>query len=111
MAEQADAVRAAGCAQIEHAGVVADKKLRLGQQRNDFLQGGLDQRDQGTAASGALRDGVSHGLFGCAAEQETAATVALQQRACQIGKIVGAPLLEGFAAADSERKPGARAGV
>ena len=43
MTEQADAVCAAGCAEIEHARIVAEKELRFCQQRDDLLKGHLDE--------------------------------------------------------------------
>ena len=67
MAEQADAVRAAGCAEIEHAGVVADEELRIdsamcfkptqGLQLIDFLQDSL-QANLGDPLAGQAGIGV-----------------------------------------------------
>ena len=105
MTEQADTVCPAGRAQIEHAGIVAEKELRFSQQGDDVLKGHLDERDQIARAAEFLADGIGHHLFRVATEQETTSPVTLQQRVREGRKIACSPLLVGFAAADPEDKP------
>ena len=87
MPEEADAVCPAGRAQIEHAGIVAEKELRFRQQGDDLLKRHLDERDQIVRIAEFLADAIGHHLFRIATEQETASPVALQQGVREGGKI------------------------